>query len=787
MLPVPSTRSTVAPGQRRGTTPFSVMGALASPLGLAVIIPLFILIGGGTSLGISQALIRRSLNEQAEQTTLAYSHAVANTVSAMLQQAGPILEHLRNIAQGPRDDQLQAHALSGLVESRRGLSSIGYATDQGSYVGIKWDGGQWRMLRMSSDFWGRMQRTENLLAEAGTIGPVVEGSGAPFDPRQRPWYVAAKQASGRIWIDHLQFSGPGQGPGHEAIFCAEKLLGLGSKSGVAVVTFNIDTLSQALEPLSEDPLVDNVLLTPDRTILAMPHDWNAPATEPAANTPAASTPGAESPPPDLAAFREALPDLTAIGPTGTRISFLSHGEERECIIMPCQVPAGPKLLLAQVISRNLLNGKAKAALTESLVWSLSVMACGIVTAWWFAGRLAALRRKAIAQQQRAEAAEADLERLGSYRLITKLGTGGMGEVWLGEHTFLARRAAIKRITPTMFRDLSPAEREAISARFDTEARITAALRSRCTVELYDFGVAKDGSFYYVMEFLDGITLGTLVDHHGPQPIERVLKLLIQVCGSLGEAHSYGLVHRDIKLENIFLCRRAQEVDLIKVIDFGIVRPPPKVADKRHAHDIVGTPSTIAPEQARGQPLDGRADLYALGCVAFSLLTGHDVFRALSTSQLIQAHVEQPPPLVSQQRRDVPPELDRIIARCLAKNPDERPASAQELADLLSTVPVPDNERWTEAACRAWWNASLPEDTAGILRHATELPPPRRSIASFTTLALPPSARAPARGTAAAAVEATTGEPATSDEPSTSETSEALALVERIQRYLRRSS
>ena len=809
MLPSPPTVVTaVTARRRRGKTPFSLMGALASPLGLAIIIPLFIVIGGGTSLGLSQVLIRRSLNEQAEQTTIAYSHAVANTVSSMLEQAGPVLEHLRGIAMGPRDALMQTRALSGLVEARRGLSSIGWGTEDGTYFGLKRDGEQWRLLHLSPDLFGNMQRYEYHVSEGGVIGAAVANSGAPFDARQRGWYGAAKQATGRVWIDHLQISGPpGKGPGIEAIFCAEQLPSFGRQAGVAVVSFNLEALSQALEPLSDDPLVDNVLLTPDRTILAMPHDWIPPGTLPpstSAPAPVSTTASAatdstgsdESPAPDLAAFRAALPDLTAIGAGGARMTFLAHGEERQCIIMPCQVPGGPKLLLAQVISQNLLNGKAKEALAESLAWSITVMLCGILTTWWFAARLAALKRKAQAQQQRAEAAEADLERLGSYRLISKLGSGGMGEVWLGEHTFLARRAAIKRIAPSVFRDLSEDEREAISERFDTEARITAALRSRCTVELYDYGVARDGSFYYVMEYLDGINLGMLVDSYGPQPIERVVKLLIQVCGSLAEAHGYGLVHRDIKLENIFLCRRAEEVDLIKVIDFGIVRPPPKEPRQRHARDIVGTPTTIAPEQARGHALDGRADLYALGCVAFGLLTGREVFRAMNTNQLLQAHVETPPPRVSEHRANVPPELDHIIALCLAKNPADRPASAHELAALLATVRVPPSEQWSDAMCRDWWTTCLPGDTAGILRHSTDLPPARRSIAGFTTLALPRSASStPLRVAGDLSVTTTptaelSGEGAAEGEEterSTSESSDALALVERIQRYLRRES
>ena len=247
-------------------------------------------------------------------------------------------------------------------------------------------------------------------------------------------------------------------------------------------------------------------------------------------------------------------------------------------------------------------------------------------------------------RQRAQVAESELKQIGSYKLVRKLGEGGMGEVWLGMHRLLARPAAVKRILTTRPADAEDVSADDARARFFTEARITASLRSRNTIELYDYGTAPDGSFYYVMELLDGLDLRKLVLDHGPLPAGRVIHLLLQACRSLAEAHGLGLVHRDIKPENLFACRRADEVDVIKVLDFGIVSVQSRAwsAKVSNPEFVVGTPATMSPEQAQGEPLDGRSDIYALGCVAYWLLTASEVFRQADPVRLILAHIHDVP-------------------------------------------------------------------------------------------------------------------------------------------------
>jgi serine/threonine-protein kinase len=295
--------------------------------------------------------------------------------------------------------------------------------------------------------------------------------------------------------------------------------------------------------------------------------------------------------------------------------------------------------------------------------------------------------------------------LGSYRLEEKLGEGGMGEIWRARHRMLARPAAIKLIRPSFAGDArGGVSAEAIS-RFEREAQVIARLRSPHTVELFDFGVADDGAFYYVMELLDGLDAESLLQRFEPAPPERTIYLLRQVCHSLSEAHSCGLVHRDIKPANIFLCRYGEEYDFVKVLDFGIVRAARDSGDSSVVHTrenaVRGTPAFIAPEQAMGTDLDGRADIYATGCVAYWLLTGQLVFTAESPMGLLLQHAQTPPtPPSARTDQPIPQALDDLVLSCLAKDPAQRPQSARELS--LRLAEVEGTSAWTQDRAREWW-------------------------------------------------------------------------------------
>jgi eukaryotic-like serine/threonine-protein kinase len=300
----------------------------------------------------------------------------------------------------------------------------------------------------------------------------------------------------------------------------------------------------------------------------------------------------------------------------------------------------------------------------------------------------------------------DARQMGSYRLVQLLGKGGMGEVWRAEHERLARPAAIKLIKADAV--AGPGAVENASQRFEREAHATALLQSEHTIELYDFGIAEDGTFYYVMELLDGLDLDDLVQRTGPMPPARAVHCLLQICDSLAEAHARGLVHRDIKPSNIYLCRRGLHHDVVKVLDFGLVKTQPDLVDRSGAltaeGTVQGTPAFAVPEiLQRAEPIDGRADLYAVGCVAWWLLTGRLVFEADSAVMMVARHLNTEPPRLSDRAdQPIPADLEALVHECLAKDPQQRPADAAELARRLAAVDIQPG--WDQEAARAWWQA-----------------------------------------------------------------------------------
>jgi serine/threonine-protein kinase len=261
-------------------------------------------------------------------------------------------------------------------------------------------------------------------------------------------------------------------------------------------------------------------------------------------------------------------------------------------------------------------------------------------------------------------------------------------------------------------------------RFEREAQATATLTSQHSIILYDFGIAEDGTFYYVMELLEGRDLKSLIRERGPLPAERVVHFMRAACDSLADAHHRGLIHRDIKPANIFTCRRGREFDFVKVLDFGLVKRVSEVGEQltqlTGTGTTSGTPGFMAPEMVTGDsPVDGRADLYALGCVGYWLLTGQMVFDGNSPMSILIQHVkEPPPPIASRTEIEVPARLEEIIFACLSKHPDDRPASAEELdlmlAEVAATLPA-----WTRERAEAWWRTNLPNLHAASLERSMD--------------------------------------------------------------------
>lgn len=321
--------------------------------------------------------------------------------------------------------------------------------------------------------------------------------------------------------------------------------------------------------------------------------------------------------------------------------------------------------------------------------------------------------------------------LGSYRLIERIGAGGMGEVWRAEHRMLASAAAVKVIRVEALRSTSESADNARS-RFRREASATAELRSPNTVELYDYGQAADGTLFYVMELLDGMNLESLVERHGPLPDGRVLSLLRQACRSLEEAHAKNLLHRDIKPANLFACRKGTTCDVVKVLDFGLVRRagPSKDSTLLTVEGaIAGTPAYLSPEAILGErELDARSDLYALGCVGYWLLTGTRPFDHGSKMKTLIAHVNEAPEPPSK-RCEVPisADLEATVLRLLAKEPSARPQSASALRHELAGCQA--EKPWSEDDAEAWWALHRPSPTLldeHLANADTEAPYPETS-------------------------------------------------------------
>jgi serine/threonine-protein kinase len=370
--------------------------------------------------------------------------------------------------------------------------------------------------------------------------------------------------------------------------------------------------------------------------------------------------------------------------------------------------AGVPLILVSTFVIPVTGGSLSFRAADSGIYAWLPLTMGIM---WFFATITCAVISAVVYGLRAEAREA--RRFGQYVLERKLGEGGMGEVYRARHGMMRRPSAIKLLR-------SDRAGEANLKRFEREVQLTARLTHPNTITIFDYGRTADGIFYYAMELLDGANLERVVTVGGPQPPGRVVHILVMACGALAEAHSIGLIHRDIKPANIMLCTQGGEHDVVKVLDFGLVKDleVDRQVKLTNANAFTGTPQYMAPESILDpDSVDARTDLYALGTVAYYLLAGADVFDGKTTVEVCSQHLHQAPEPLSARGVTVPAALEALVLACLSKDPKGRPESAAELRRLLEACEV---EPWDNALAQSWWREhqlrvegeSVPPDETG---------------------------------------------------------------------------
>ncbi|MGE5183458.1 MAG: protein kinase domain-containing protein [Acidobacteriota bacterium] len=692
---------------------------LASPAGVLVILPLLVIGAGVVVMWLGRSATRDATDSMARHALVAQAADVQHDVAFALDQADPLMTALRPLANVayPRDEF--AIRLRDYVIGRPGIANVSIAFPSGLLRGtfIDTTTGQLRVQESQVTEHGT-ERVELAFDDTGVREVSHETNN--YDPRTRPHYTRAVEAKTRVWLPPRTFFSSHK----TGLTVTEPVFGPeGELRAVTTVDFDVGALSSFIERPPFDG-ARTIVFAADGTILAYPaaalpkvavqqnrllrhEDFADPALE-ALFAAIGSTPASQQRFLQLHASDGDY--LASVAPVGGK---------RAGIAAPID------WYLATLVPERVLLGPTRRLEKQSLLASGGALAIAMGVALMFAWNLVRMRRAVGAAQKAAAFAEERAKELGSYRLVEKLGIGGMGEVWRAEHRLLARNAAIKLVRPDALRDPNFAPR--IRERFRREAQTVASMRSRNTIELYDYGVTDDGTFFYVMELLDGVDLDKLVRQHGALPAARVIHLLVQACHSLAEAHDAGLLHRDIKPANLVACRAADEVDVLKVLDFGIVQvisepasdpitsvaldqPGPATGERlTQAGAVVGTPGYIAPEAAYGErTIDARADLYALGCVAWWLLTGREVFPREDEEAALLAHARDPaPPLRPRVQGWLPEELELIVHSLLAKRPQERPDDARSLAKQLRAIAIPAEHAWTDELAQAWWREHRP--------------------------------------------------------------------------------
>jgi serine/threonine protein kinase len=686
--------------------------ALASPRGVLITVPLLILFVGVTLTVVGQRALADTSLSMARERFGEQSAFASQRIGQALEQADSVLDRMRDLERKPEDatDDF-ALALRDLIAGRPGMTQAYTAFPDGTFQGVYLESDGILRFQISRVGAGGGKFRHHTFSKTGLVWERDERT--DYDPRRRAYYAVALKERARAWTAPYPFF-TSQRTGItrvEPIYAAN-----GTLLCINAVDFDTSALS-AFMGRAEQSDTRSLVYAEGGVVLAYPtaaeRIQKLKPTTHALNYKDIGDPLLD------AFFSKAA---RAADDLGAGFVSLNVGGERFLgAVSPIGGAGGPRWHVVVFTPESSLLGALRRHRQESLVIAALALTLALLAAWTFARHIVRARRAVAVARAEADEATQRATELGSYRLVECLGKGGMGEVWRAEHRLLAREAAIKLINADLVRGKNSAE---IQERFKREAQTIATLRSRNTVDLFDYGVTADGTFFYVMELLDGIDLESLIERYGPQRSARVVPLLIQVCNSLAEAHDAGLVHRDVKPANVFVCRAAEELDVVKVLDFGLVsahkKPeglpgpsaeasaaPTAAAPLTLEGTYLGTPTFIAPEQAMGLAVDNRADLYALGCVAWWLLAGRLVFPESDPIAQLSAHLTRvPPPLRPLVKGPLPAALEELIQACLRKEPAERPANARVIAEALRKISFEAGATWTLEESRAWWRAHV---------------------------------------------------------------------------------
>ena len=735
------------PGEVSGTVRKSeavrLSAALASPRGVLLAIPLLVGFVGVSLTFVGQNALGSTSLSMARDRFVEQTAFVSQRLTQALEQADPVLDRMRELGKdrtATEPAESYALVLRDLIAGRPGMTQAYVAYPDGTFQGVylEDDG----ILRFQES---RVGGTDGGTFHHYRFGPTSitweRDEKTDYDPRKRAYYTVALEQRKRAWTAPYPFFTTL----HTGVTRVEPIKGSnGALHSVIAVDFDVSALSSFMARADSNG-VNTLVFADGGVVLAYP-TAAARIAKLKPTTHALNYRDIDDP--LLNAFFTQLPQAGE-ELRGDFAHFDAGGEAMLATVAPIGGTSGPHWNVAVLVSEESFMRALKTHRRASLLIAALALVAAVVAAWFLARHIVRARRAVVAAREEADRAVRRATELGSYTLVECLGKGGMGEVWRAEHRLLARQAAIKLINVELTRGRDMLQ---IQERFKREAQTIATLRSRNTVDLFDYGVTSDGTFFFVMELLDGIDLETLTERYGPQPAARAVNLLVQACNSLAEAHDAGLVHRDIKPANLFICRAADEVDVLKVLDFGLVltqsapdasaearamaptEPPglPSSAESSGSGRLtqqgsyLGTPTFIAPEQALGQEVDARTDLYALGCVAWWLLTGRLVFPTNDPTAALVAHMTQvPPPLRPLVPGALPAELESLIVRCLAKNPRDRPASAREVSRILRSIDFEPSDEWTTESAEAWWG-QLPKDSQRSV-------PPTSGIGTMDTI------------------------------------------------------